>query len=79
MSGRVHTVVVPEVAPWKLLGVFATVPSDSRHLSLRVPVVRQGEDELETVLVSKSNQLIESLEAISSFVDGSFPTSQYLE
>ena len=72
MSGRVHTVVVLEVAPWKLLAVIATVPSDVRQLSLRVPVVRQGKDELDTVPVGGSDQLVEPLEAISSFVDSSF-------
>ena len=57
----------------RLAKEFTTIPSDSWHLSLRAPVVRQGQDELKAILVSGSDQLI------SSFVDGSFPASQDLD
>lgn len=44
-----------------------------------VPIIRQGEDKFETVLVSSSDQLVKSLQATSPFVDSSFSISQNLE
>jgi hypothetical protein len=67
-----RTVVIREKSSLGELAIISdspTVPRGSGRWSLRVPVIRKREQELDPVLLSGGNDLVESLETICTCVN----------
>ena len=74
---RAPTVIIRKVSSWKQV----VVPFAERSAGIRprrVPIVREGEDQLEAISLGKRDELVQSLEAIGTFVDCCRSIFQYL-